>query len=229
MRRAALVIGRGVVAVAILGVVGGRAAITHPIALAFLAIEAVWSLAEGTLARRELGQTREQRMKLAQAPMSDAARKFLFAGKRYFLANIVYQAIVLGEFARRAAVTPRVLGSATIAGLAVYAFGAIVRGRAMSAMGERFKSWTVTREGRGVETGGAYAMVRHPSYLGLLLIAIALPLIFGQPWLLLVALLPIATIAGRVGPEEALLREAYGEEYAVYASRTRARLIPGVW
>ena len=61
-----------------------------------------------------------------------------------------------------------------------------------------------------------------------MLIAVGLPLSFGQPWLLLVALLPIATIVGRVGPEEGLLREAYGGEYELYATRTRAKLIPGI-
>ncbi len=229
MRIAALVVGRAVVAVAVLGVVGGTTAITHPIALAFLAIEAAWSLAEGLLARGDLGQTREQRLKAMLAPMSEATRNFLFAGKRYFLAILLYQVVVLAEFARRAAATPRELGPLTLAGLAVYASGAVVRGWAIASMGERFKSWIVSRDARGLETRGPYAIVRHPSYLGLVLIASGLPLIFGQLWLLLVTLLPIATIVGRVGPEEGLLREAYGGEYDLYAARTRARLIPGIW
>ena len=228
MRIAALVIGRVLVSVVILGVVGGTTAITHPIALAFVALEATWSLAEGMLARADLRQTRE-RLKAAQAPMSDATRRFLFAGKRYALANLLYQAIVIGEFARRAAATPQALGTLTLVGLAIYTLGAIVRGWAMLSMGERFKSWTVTREARGLERAGPYAIVRHPSYLGLLLIASAMPLIFGQPWLLLLALLPIAAIFGRVGLEERLLREAYADEYPAYVVRTRARLLPGIW
>lgn len=229
MRIAALVIGRALVTIAVTGLIGGIAAMTHPMALAFLTIEAVWSLVEGVLARGDLGQTREQRIAMARAPMSETMKRFVFAGKRYTLANLVYQVIVLGEFARRAAMTPRTLGTATILGLAIYAAGAIVRGWAMASMGERFRSWTVTRDARGLQRAGAYAIVRHPSYLGLLLIAAALPLIFGQPWLIALAILPIATVAGRVGAEEHLLREAYGDEYAAYASDTRSRLIPGVW
>ena len=77
--------------------------------------------------------------------------------------------------------------------------------------------------------GGPFAAVRHPSYLGLLLIALALPLIFEQPWMFLAALLPIAALAVRVAPEERLLGDAYGADYAAYAARTRSRLIPGLW
>ena len=229
MRVIAVLIGRLSVSVAVLGLAGGTAALAHPIALAFLAIEAVWSLAEGILARTELTHARERRIELARQTLSADAKRFLFAGKRYFLVNLVYHVVVLTEFARRAAATPRVLRALTLGGLAVYALGAIVRGWAMAAMAERFRSWTVVRDARGLETAGPYRMVRHPSYLGLLLIAVSLPLIFGQPWTFLVALVPIATIAGRVEPEERLLRDAYGAEYAAYSSRTRSRLLPGVW
>lgn len=229
MRILLLVSGRALVSIVVLGGVGGVAAITHPVALAFLAIEAGWSLTEGVLARAGLTRTREQRIALAHAPLSDGAKSFLFAGKRYALANLVYHAIVLGEFAWRAPLVPRALGPLAVSGLGIYVVGAAVRGWAMASMGERFKSWTVGREARGLETRGPYRIVRHPSYLGLLLIAVALPFIFGQPWLLAVALLPIAAIAGRVEPEERLLGEAYSAEYLEYASRTRARLIPGIW
>jgi protein-S-isoprenylcysteine O-methyltransferase Ste14 len=229
MRILLLVSGRALVSIAVLSALGGVAAITHPVALAFLAIDACWSLTEAVLARAELTQTREQRIKMIRAPMSDGAKRFLFAGKRYAMAHILYQAVVLGEFASRAALSPRVLGPLSVTGLCIYAFGAALRGWAMTSMGERFRSWTVAREARGLETRGPYRIVRHPSYLGLLFIALSLPFIFGQLWLLLVALLPVAAIAGRVEPEEQLLREAYAGEYVEYTSRTRARLLPGIW
>jgi protein-S-isoprenylcysteine O-methyltransferase Ste14 len=229
MRILLLVLGRALVSIVVLGAIGGVTAITHPVALAFLAIEAGWSLTEGLLARAELTLTREQRIARARAPLSDGARRFLFAGKRYALANLIYHVIVLGEFAWRAPLVRPALGPLTVSGLCLYVLGAAVRGWAMASMGERFKSWTVTQEARGLERSGPYRLVRHPSYLGLALIALALPLIFGQLWLLAVALLPMSAIAGRIDPEERLLREAYPGDYVKYASDTRARLIPGVW
>jgi protein-S-isoprenylcysteine O-methyltransferase Ste14 len=229
MRVIAVLIGRLSVSVAVLALAGGTAALTHPIALAFLAFEAVWSLAEGFLARSELTQTRDARARLAQHALSADARQFLFAGKRYFLANLVYHLVALAEFARRAATTPPRLGVLTLLGLATYALGATLRGWAMAAMGERFRSWTVSRAARGLETAGPYVAVRHPSYLGLMLIGLSLPLIFEQPWMWILSLFPIAAIVGRVEPEERLLRHAYGAEYAAYSSRTRFRLLPGVW
>lgn len=75
---------------------------------------------------------------------------------------------------------------------------------------------------------GPYAVVRHPMYAGIALVQLGMPLWLGSTAGALVALVPIAILAVRIGIEERFLRcELAG--YDRYAARVRARLVPGVW
>jgi protein-S-isoprenylcysteine O-methyltransferase Ste14 len=80
---------------------------------------------------------------------------------------------------------------------------------------------------RGVVTGGPYRFVRHPAYLGELLMVLAAAL--SQPSLRSATLFVLAVvfIGLRVRVEEALLNDS--ELYRRYAERTAFRLLPGVW
>jgi protein-S-isoprenylcysteine O-methyltransferase Ste14 len=75
---------------------------------------------------------------------------------------------------------------------------------------------------------GPYAIVRHPMYAGIALVMVGMPLWLGSTAGALVALVPIAILAVRIGIEERFLR-AELDGYAEYAARVRARLVPGVW
>ncbi|MBP1762003.1 MAG: Isoprenylcysteine carboxyl methyltransferase [Firmicutes bacterium] len=75
---------------------------------------------------------------------------------------------------------------------------------------------------------GPYAIVRHPMYLGLLLMMLFTPLALGSYWALILASLFIPTIIFRIRKEEeVLLRDLPG--YADYCKKTRYRMIPAVW
>ena len=77
-------------------------------------------------------------------------------------------------------------------------------------------------------TTGPYAIVRHPMYLGLLLIILFTPLALGSYWAIIPALLSIPMNVLRIkGEEEVLLRELTG--YKEYCLKTRYRLIPLIW
>ncbi|MEO6027499.1 MAG: isoprenylcysteine carboxylmethyltransferase family protein, partial [Candidatus Binatia bacterium] len=75
---------------------------------------------------------------------------------------------------------------------------------------------------------GPYAIVRHPMYSGISLVMLGMPLWLGSSAGVLVALVPIAVLAVRIGIEEAFLRRELAG-YADYAARVRARLVPFVW
>ncbi len=76
-----------------------------------------------------------------------------------------------------------------------------------------------------LQTGGAYAVVRHPIYLGFVLAAIAGALLFSPLVLLIVVgLLLVGYDAARV--EERLLRAKYGADYARYMRCTPNRILP---
>ncbi len=75
---------------------------------------------------------------------------------------------------------------------------------------------------------GPYAIVRHPMYMGLLLMNLFTPLALGSYWALIFASLFIPTIIFRIRKEEeVLLRCLPG--YADYCLKARYRLIPSIW
>lgn len=72
-------------------------------------------------------------------------------------------------------------------------------------------------------TSGPYRLVRHPLYLAFCVEAVAVPLIFGSYWAMLLALLVYIPLqAQRAYFEEKYLRKAFGDHYAAYARRTWA-------
>ncbi|MGQ0614727.1 MAG: protein-S-isoprenylcysteine O-methyltransferase [Planctomycetaceae bacterium] len=116
-----------------------------------------------------------------------------------------------------------------LAGLAGLAAGLLLLHETHAALGA---NWSITleiREGHRLVTEGIYRRVRHPMYLALLVYAAGLALVTPN-WvagpLYLVAVLHL--VALRLGPEERMMREAFGQEYEVYRARTR-RLLPGLW
>jgi protein-S-isoprenylcysteine O-methyltransferase Ste14 len=83
-------------------------------------------------------------------------------------------------------------------------------------------------QGQKVISSGPYAMVRHPMYLGLLLLYIFSPLALGSYWAMIPAILIIPIIVARIRNEESVLaRDLRG--YQEYMQKIRYRLIPGIW
>ncbi len=79
-----------------------------------------------------------------------------------------------------------------------------------------------------VITTGLYGIVRHPMYIGVLIMYLPTPLALGSYWgLIPIALLPVALVL-RILNEEKVLRENL-EGYREYCLKTRYRLIPYIW
>jgi len=86
----------------------------------------------------------------------------------------------------------------------------------------------VVEEGQSVITTGPYAVVRHPMYVGAIMMYCLSPIALGSYWAAIPALFIIPVLVQRIRNEEVvLLRDLRG--YGDYAKRTRYRLIPGVW
>jgi protein-S-isoprenylcysteine O-methyltransferase Ste14 len=79
-----------------------------------------------------------------------------------------------------------------------------------------------------VVSTGVYGFVRHPLYLGCVLMFFAVPLLLGSRVGLAVgAGLTLLLAARIVGEERMLVKELEG--YAAYRGKVRYRLVPGVW
>lgn len=79
-----------------------------------------------------------------------------------------------------------------------------------------------------VITTGLYSIVRHPMYLGVLIMYLPTPLALGSYYgLIPMAFLPAALVF-RILNEEKVLRENL-DGYEEYCRKTRYRLIPFIW
>jgi protein-S-isoprenylcysteine O-methyltransferase Ste14 len=94
------------------------------------------------------------------------------------------------------------------------------------------RNWSVTLEVRDrhtLVTSGVYSRVRHPMYSAFWLWALAQALLLPN-WIAGPAgLIGFGTLFFlRVGREEALMTETFGDEYRRYMART-ARILPGIY
>jgi len=114
------------------------------------------------------------------------------------------------------------------AGLVVLTAGVALRLGPMLALGRRFASVVALQPDHTLTTTGFYARVRHPSYLGILLMDVGFAGVFRS--VPAVALLPLVfwMFKRRMDVEEAFMTARFGDEYRGYAART-ARLLPGVY
>jgi protein-S-isoprenylcysteine O-methyltransferase Ste14 len=75
---------------------------------------------------------------------------------------------------------------------------------------------------------GLYGVVRHPMYLGALIMMVGMPPALDSLWGLVVVAVALPVLAARILDEEKMLRQEL-PGYPEYASRVRKRLVPGVW
>ena len=113
-------------------------------------------------------------------------------------------------------------------GVALYVVGGTLRLWPVFVLGHRFSGLVAIQPGHKLATEGIYGVIRHPSYLGLLVNSLGWGLAFrsGVGVLLMVALL--SPLVARIRAEEALLQAQFGDEYEAYRGRT-SRLIPGIY
>jgi protein-S-isoprenylcysteine O-methyltransferase Ste14 len=179
---------------------------------------AVWAAVEVTLLARDLARGK------GSTARDRGTRSLLVAG---WLVAFVAAMWLADQFG--AASGWRLGRWHTAAGLMVMWIGLAIRIWSVIVLGSAFRTTVEVDAGQQIVDRGPYRLVRHPSYTGILLIALGYALTLGN-WLSVVILLviPMATMLRRIAVEEAMLTEVIGQPYIAYKQRTK-RLVPGLW
>lgn len=199
---------------------GGLAALlAHPRALALLT---VWLASNTVLARLRPVGAQDKARSSPDAPLVMLA---------LFVVPLVAPPVSAFGEARGIWTSPWAVMPAPVAlavtwgGVILAAAGLALRISAMRRLGVRFSPHIAVQRTHALETGGAYALVRHPGYAGALLATAGGVLAFGSmlAWPLF-AIMLVAQNA-RATREEALLDEHFGVAWREYAART-GRFVP---
>lgn len=113
-------------------------------------------------------------------------------------------------------------------GVMLYAIGGAIRIWPVFVLGRRFSGLVAIQRGHTLVTTGIYRVLRHPSYLGLLVNALGWALAFRSAVGVVLALLMLIPLVARIRSEEALLLSQFGSEYEQYRAHTW-RLLPGIY
>jgi protein-S-isoprenylcysteine O-methyltransferase Ste14 len=117
----------------------------------------------------------------------------------------------------------------SLLGLLVLLSGIPIRYLAMVTLKGFYTPEVMIADDHQVVTTGIYNFVRHPAYLGYLLIHLGLGLSFGNWLTVLIIFLPVlGGVMYRIKVEDAALKESLGHSYINYAKTTK-RLIPKVY
>jgi len=141
-----------------------------------------------------------------------------------FALPLIFVATGEPKFANYTIMAPQIVLGALICASAMWVFY-----RTHKELGRNWSATLEVREGHVLVTTGIYRSVRHPMYAGYWL------------WMLAQALLLANWVAGfagllafglhfflRIGREEQMLRERFGDAYADYMAKT-SRIIPGLY
>jgi len=117
----------------------------------------------------------------------------------------------------------------TWVGVAVMICGIIFRQYVIAILGKFFTAQVQIQANHELIKAGPYRYIRHPSYLGILILALGLGIALAN-WisLLLCIVLPLIGIMRRIKVEEKELEKYFGKQYQDYRRSTRA-FIPYIY
>jgi protein-S-isoprenylcysteine O-methyltransferase Ste14 len=110
-------------------------------------------------------------------------------------------------------------------GFLLYSAGGVLRLAPVLVLGRRFSGLVAIQPEHRLVTNGLYAVIRHPSYLGLFVSVLGWALAFRSGVGVIIAVMMLVVLLARIKSEERLLSETFGAEYDAYRARTW-RLIP---
>ena len=114
----------------------------------------------------------------------------------------------------------------SLVSISIMILGLAIRATAVVTLGRAFSVNVAIRPGQSLYRAGLYRYLRHPSYLGSVLIFLAVGIAMRNPFsFLIMTIPPTVAILHRIRIEESALRLGFGSEYEAY-SKQSWRLIP---
>lgn len=153
-------------------------------------------------------------------------------GTLRLLWRVLYAAVVLGALLSMLGVwryAPHLREPLRWLACALLASGLALRLWSIRVLARWFTVDVTIQEGHRLVRHGPYRYLRHPSYTGALLAFYGLALGMGNVLSLLAIVVPVTwAFLRRIQVEEAMLTEAFPQEYPDYAAHSW-RLLPWVW
>jgi protein-S-isoprenylcysteine O-methyltransferase Ste14 len=120
-------------------------------------------------------------------------------------------------------------GWLTWVGIAIMVSGIVFRQYAISTLGKFFTSTIQIKKDHELIQTGPYRYIRHPSYLGILIMSLGLGIAMAN-WisLILCIVLPTIGLMQRIQFEEKELEQHFGKQYQDYRKNTW-RVIPHIY
>jgi protein-S-isoprenylcysteine O-methyltransferase Ste14 len=147
---------------------------------------------------------------------------------RAWMASGLFLGLFLPFADRRSLLTFANLEALRSAGLLLCLTGAVIRVVGLWFLGKQFSGHVTLQKNHQLVQTGIYRCLRHPLYLGAILVTSGMTLVF-RSWLVIpVSLWTLVFVLLRIQQEERLLAEHFGNEFESYRQRTW-RLLPYVY
>lgn len=153
-----------------------------------------------------------------------ADKVFMILGSLVFFSALL---VTLWDFVKIQEMTYR-LSLVNVVGLVLFSIGVSIRLVARRTLGKYFSSGLKTTQKHELIKHGIYKHIRHPAYLGSLLLSPGVPLIFSSLYGFLLILGIIPCFLYRIRIEESMLIEKFGNEYWEYMKETK-KIIPFIY
>jgi protein-S-isoprenylcysteine O-methyltransferase Ste14 len=116
-----------------------------------------------------------------------------------------------------------------ILGLLIMASGITIRVIAVSTLGKYYTRTLRKKADHEIVSNGIYKYIRHPGYLGNILLFLGAGIAMGNIFAFIVIfVLVLSTYVYRIKIEEKMLNDIFGEKYKEYFMRTK-KLIPFIY
>lgn len=114
-------------------------------------------------------------------------------------------------------------------GVGIMLIGIAIHIWSVKTLGKFYSRSLIVQKEHRIVQEGPYKILRHPGYLGAILIGLGFGLAVGNMyvfWLIVLVMVPMYVF--RISQEEKMLSETFGESYLTYQGKTK-RLVPFIY